>query len=384
MIQDTTIVWAVIAAIIAISFYLQRFKVTKIIGPSIICILFGIFLGNTGVMPHMHPVYINVITYAVPISLAMFMLNMNLKDIFSLSRQPLTAVLLALVSVCSVAFAASFLFHGSIPELYKYTGMFIGTYTGGSANLTAVGTALGASPSQFASANGADYITGMPVLILFFVLPGLILRSSIGKKIFPYSLTEEELHSKEDGELFGDKTWSVTDLALLFGISLVITVISNYFSTLVPKDLSGVVRILSITTMSVILGQFSGIQKIKGNTEVGIYVSSFFLVVIGFLVDIQKFITSVPLIAVYCAIVILGSAIIYIFLCRVFKIKYQYAIVAFVSMIADGSTAAIISASNKWKPLIQISILLGAIGGIVGNYAGIGLALVVKHLTIGG
>ncbi|MGB6128183.1 MAG: DUF819 family protein [Psychrilyobacter sp.] len=384
MVKDTTLVWAVIAMVIAISFYLQKFKALKLVGPSIICILFGIILGNTGIMPHMHPVYITIMTYTIPISLSMFMLNMNIKEIFSLSKEPLLAVLLALISVCGVAFIASFLFHGKIPELYKFTGMFIGTYTGGSANLTAVGIALGATASQFATANGADYITGMPVLISFFILPGIILRSDLGRKIFPYSLTKEELHSEEDGELFGDKQWSVTDLAMLFGIALLLTVLSNYISTFFPKQLTAAIKIITITTLSIILGQFKGVQKIKGNTEVGIYVSAFFLVVIGFLVDIPQFISSVPFIAVYCATIILGATTIYIILCRIFKIKYQYAIIAFVAMIADGSSAAIISASNKWKSLVQVAILLGTIGGVAGNYLGIGLALLVQKLTTGG
>jgi len=384
MVKSTELVWAIIAIIIAISFFLQRYKAFKVIGPSVLCVFTGIFLGNVGVMPHMHEVYGTIITYAVPLSLAMFMLNIDLKEITKLSKEPLTAIALAVISVCTVAFGASFLFHKSIPNLYRYTGMFIGTYTGGSNNLSAVGIGLGATPSEFATANAADYIAGMPVLIFFFLLPSIILKSKLARKILPYSLTEEELHSEESGELFGDKNWSVTDLSMLFGIALVLMSFSQYVASFAPKDAESITKILTITTVSLLLGQFKNIQNIKGNTEVGIYISSFFLVVIGFLVDIKQFLSSVPLIAVYCAIILGGSTIIYVILCRFFKIKREYMIVAFVAAITDGSTAAIIAATNKWKSLIQLSIILGTIGGLVGNYAGIAIASVVKQLTIGG
>ena len=381
MIDDTTLVWAVIASIIAIAFGLQKYKGFKIIGPSIICIILGALLANTGVMPHMHPVYINIFTYAIPLSLSMFMLNMDIKKVLGLSKQPLLAVGFALISVTTVAFLASFLFYDSIPNLYRYTGMFTATYLGGSANLAAVGTALNATASEFATANGADYITGMPVLVLFFLLPSIIVRSALAKKIFPYSLSEKDLHSEDDTELFGDKSWSVTDLAMLFGIALMVTWFSTYLSAFLNEEMKNVGKIILITSLSVVLGQFKSIKKIKGSTEVGIYVSSFFLVVIGFLLDINQFLNSVPVIAIYCSITLIGSATIYVSLCRAFKIPYQYAVVAFVSMIADGTTAAIIAATNNWKSLVQVGIMLGVAGGIAGNYLGIALALLVKHLT---
>lgn len=381
MISDLTLVWAVIATVIAIAFYVQKFKGFKVVGPSVICIILGATLANTGVMPHMHPVYITIITYAIPLSLSMFMLNMDVKKVLKLSKQPLLAVGFALFSVTTVAFLASFLFYDSIPNLYRYTGMFTATYLGGSANLAAVGTALNATASEFATANGADYLTGMPVLILFFLLPSMIARSSFAKKIFPYSLSEKELHSEDDTALFGDKSWSVTDLAMLFGIALMVTWFATYLSSFLDDEMKNVGKIILITSLSVVLGQFKSVKKIKGTTEVGIYISSFFLVVIGFLLDINQFLTSVPIIAVYCAITLLGSATIYITLCRTFKIPYQYALVAFVAMIADGTSAAIIAATNNWKSLVQVAIMLGVAGGIAGNYAGIALALFVKHLT---
>jgi len=384
LVKSTELIWAVIAVVIAISFFLQKFKGFKLIGPSILCILAGMILGNTGILPHMDGVYVTIITYAIPLSLSMFMLNLDLKEISKLSKEPLIAISLAVFTVSIVAFSASFLFHESIPNLYRYTGMFIGTYTGGSANLSAVGVALNATTSEFATANAADYITGMPVLVLFFLLPSLVLKSKIAHKILPYSLTAEELHSEEDGEIFGPKHWSVTDLSMLFAIALVLMSFSGWVASFASAEMSSAVKILTITTVSVILGQFKSIQKIKGNTEVGIYVSAFFLVVIGLTVDLRLFFTSVPLIALFCAITIFGSATIYVILCRFAKIKREYVIIAFVSAIADGSTAAIISASNKWKPLVQISILLGTIGGLVGNYAGIAIATLVKQLTIGG
>ena len=63
------------------------------------------------------------------------------------------------------------LFANKIDEGWKVAGMFVGTYTGGSSNLTAIAVGLDASKNTIASANAADYVVGIPTLILMFATP---------------------------------------------------------------------------------------------------------------------------------------------------------------------------------------------------------------------
>ncbi|GGB31872.1 hypothetical protein GCM10011409_06550 [Lentibacillus populi] len=60
---------------------------------------------------------------------------------------------------------------------------FIGTYTGGSANLTAIGYELNAAPTTFAAANAADYVIGAPTLIIMFAFPAIAARSKWFQKV---------------------------------------------------------------------------------------------------------------------------------------------------------------------------------------------------------
>lgn len=371
-------VLAVMASVVAVSFLLLRVKFFKSFGPAIICIIIGIILANFNIMPHWHDVYGAFFQYAIPISLTMFLLNVNLKEWVKLSKQPLLAMLFAVISVCIVTLITGLYFAARIPEGWKVAGMFIGTYTGGSANLTAIGTGLNASAATFASANAADYLIGMPALVLFFAVPGILARSKWFKKVWPYSMTAEELATDDDTELFSKKEWSVTDIALLFAIGFIVaeaaTVISQGFSDLT----SGAVRILLITTFALILAQFKPVREIKGNMDVGYFVALFFLVIIGFLVDIKEFMNSAPLIAVFCFFVIAGSLVLHVALCRLFKIKYQYVLISIVAAVADGASAALVAGTGKWKSIISVAIVLGAIGSALGNYVGIGVAYLLR------
>ncbi|HBG8361340.1 TPA: DUF819 family protein, partial [Clostridioides difficile] len=45
---------------------------------------------------------------------------------------------------------------------------------------------------------------------------------------------------------------------------------------------------------------------------------------------------------------------------------------------ADGPTSALVAASAKWNSLVSVAVVMGVIGGVLGNYAGISVAYAIK------
>ena len=91
-----------------------------------------------------------------------------------MSKQPLISIVSAVFCVSIVAVVFGAIFGNIVEEGWKVAGMFVGTYTGGSANLTAIASGLDASASTIAAANAADYVIGMPTLVLMFAMPALL------------------------------------------------------------------------------------------------------------------------------------------------------------------------------------------------------------------
>ncbi|MCY9855142.1 DUF819 family protein [Vibrio mediterranei] len=379
MIQSTSYLCTTMFIIVGAIFYAQRFSVARTLGPALLSIISGIVLSNSGILPQWHDVYGVVISSVLPLSLALFMLSINLADIKRLSGKPLLAMTISIGTVSVMGSIGALVFHDKIPEIYKFTGMFIGTYTGGSANLAAVGVAVNASPEQLAQANGADYIVGMPVLILFYLIPRLIIQSSHFSTWYPYQLKLNHPDHKKES-LFKKIEWSISDIAILMALAFSLVTLSDWIAQFVSKDLQKTVMILTLTTLALILGQFQVIKKLKGSVDLGIYLYAFFLLVIGSLVDIQKFFSGIPSVAAYCGWVIFGSLIVYIIICRLIKIPLEYLVIAYVASIADGTTSAVVAASNQWRSLISLAILLGMIGATIGSYIGIAIAWQVYNL----
>ncbi|HBF2861678.1 TPA: DUF819 family protein [Clostridioides difficile] len=369
---------AVMTSMIALGFYLQRYKAIKSLGPALTIIIMGIILSNLKVVPVSTELYGTISTYAIPVSMTIMLMSVDLKEMTKLSREPLIAIFVAVLTVSIMAFLFGLVFAEKISEGWKVAGMFVGTYTGGSANLTAIGTGLNVSRQTLAAANAADYVIGVPTLIFMFALPAILKNSKKFKKLWPYHVEESELEDCQNEEFMESKEWSIKDIAWMLAIGFVVTEVSTILAGYFNSSFSSAARILLVTTISIIIAQLKPIKKLKGNLDLGLFVALFFLCTIGFSVDIKEFLGSTFTITLYCFSIIFASFVFHLGITRLLKIKYQYVILSIVGAIADGPTSALVAASAKWNSLVSVAVVMGVIGGVLGNYAGISVAYAIK------
>ncbi|EQK89497.1 DUF819 family protein [Clostridioides difficile] len=369
---------AVMTSMIALGFYLQRYKAIKSLGPALTIIIMGIILSNLKVVPVSTELYGTISTYAIPVSVTIMLMSVDLKEMTKLSREPLIAIFVAVLTVSIMAFLFGLVFAEKISEGWKVAGMFVGTYTGGSANLTAIGTGLNVSRQTLAAANAADYVIGVPTLIFMFALPAILKNSKKFKKLWPYHVEESELEDCQNEEFMESKEWSIKDIAWMLAIGFVVTEVSTILAGYFNSSFSSAARILLVTTISIIIAQLKPVKKLKGNLDLGLFVALFFLCTIGFSVDIKEFLGSTFTITLYCFSIIFASFVFHLGITRLLKIKYQYVILSIVGAIADGPTSALVAASAKWNSLVSVAVVMGVIGGVLGNYAGISVAYAIK------
>ncbi|HBH0242268.1 TPA: DUF819 family protein [Clostridioides difficile] len=369
---------AVMTSMIALGFYLQRYKAIKSLGPALTIIIMGIILSNLKVVPVSTELYGTISTYAIPISMTIMLMSVDLKEMTKLSREPLIAIFVAVLTVSIMAFLFGLVFAEKISEGWKVAGMFVGTYTGGSANLTDIGTGLNVSRQTLAAANAADYVIGVPTLIFMFALPAILKNSKKFKKLWPYHVEESELEDCQNEEFMESKEWSIKDIAWMLAIGFVVTEVSTILAGYFNSSFSSAARILLVTTISIIIAQLKPVKKLKGNLDLGLFVALFFLCTIGFSVDIKEFLGSTFTITLYCFSIIFASFVFHLGITRLLKIKYQYVILSIVGAIADGPTSALVAASAKWNSLVSVAVVMGVIGGVLGNYAGISVAYAIK------
>ena len=382
--QTSDSMLAVILCMVAGAFWAQRFKPLKLIGPALLVIITGIILVNLNIVTGSCELYGVIQTYCIPLSTSLYLLNVDFKKIVKMSKQPLMSIGSAVFCVCLVTIIFGSVFAGQIEEGWKVAGMFVGTYTGGSSNLTAIATGLNASGSTIAAANAADYVVGMPTMVLMFAAPALMKNSKKFQKFWPYSFTQEELEG--DGshqELMGTEEWSIKDIAILMAISTTVVAVSTKLSTFMSADFSSAGRILLISTLSILVAQIPAVRRVKGAMNLGLFFGMMFLAVVGISVNIKGFLGSAFTITLFCFCVIAGSLILHLAVTRLLKIRYEYVLLGIVGAIADGTTSALVASGAKWKSLISIGMLMGIIGAVCGNYVGIAVAYIIRSIVGG-
>lgn len=376
----------IIFGMVALSLYLQKYKGFKSLGPVLTIVVFGILLSNLRIVPTTHEVYNTFSTYCVPLSVSICLMSMNLTELKKLSRQPLIALISAIASVCFAAFILGLFFAPRIDEGWKVAGMFVGTYTGGTPNLTAIATGLDATRATIASANAADYVVSTPLMVFLFAAPALLAKSKLFKKLWPYHFTPDELKGSGDQrELMADKEWSIRDIAWLLALGFtVVWLCTTASGFLFSEGFRKAGRLLLITTASIGLAQVPAVQKLRGNLDLGLFISLTFLSTIGFSVNLKEFFGTTFYITIYCFLVLLLCIAIHLIVSRLFKVKYEYVLLSMVGCIVDGPTASLVAAGSNWKSLINVGLLMGVLAGASGNYVGIMVAYAVKnilHLT---
>lgn len=379
--QSTDAMLTVILMMVAFSLWVQKFKVFKYVGPALTVIILGMILVNLHIVPGAQDVYGVVITYCVPMSISIYLLNVNLKELAKLSGKALVALLSAVFSVCLVATLFGVVFGGKMFEGWKIAGMFVGTYTGGSGNLTAIAVGLDAANDTIAAANAADYVIGMPTLFLMFAAPALFQNVKFLKKVWPYELEEKDRVGEGDHPvLMGDEKWSIKDIAWLLAISVLIVTVATKLSAFLPSDFASAGRVLLISTFSIIAAQIPFVGRLRGNINLGLFFGLMYLAIIGFSVDLASFFGSTMIITVFCFCVIIGSILLHLLISRLCKVPYEYVILGITGAIADGTTASLVASSAKWNRLISVGLLMGVVGGVCGNYLGILVAYVIRAI----
>ena len=134
-----------------------------------------------------------------------------------------------------------------------------------------------------------------------------------------------------------------------------------------------------ITTISVLVATLmpSQVEELHGSQEIGTFFIYLFLFVIGVPANIWTVITKAPLFLVLCFIMVAFNMLFCFIGAKACKGSLEEAILASNANIGGGTTAAGMGISLGWSELIGPAILVGTLGNVIGNYAGLMLYMII-------
>ncbi len=387
MIRDPLTVAAIIAAVTALAFWLdRRFAPASKVGASLLVIVFGALLSNTGLVPHDSPVYHAIEGPITSLAIVYLLLGVVLADLREVGPEMVGLFLVASAGTALGAVAGALLLSGGLgPVTWKLAGTFTGTYTGGSLNFAAVGRGLGLAPATFAAASAADNVT--TALWMGVTLAAPVWLSGLRWAAAPASAGHAPARAAQPAAdppadahpFWGRAEISLLDLVLLAALGLAVLVAARALGRL----FAFLPEILWLTTIALVLAQVPAVRRLRGAQQLGNLGLHLFFAVIGIRSLIGAMVSVGPLVFYYTLLVV-GIHGIFLFLVgRLLRGSLPMLAVVSQAAIGGPSTAMAVAIARGWPNLVLPGIAVGLLGYAIGNYAGFGIAYLARGL-IGG
>jgi len=365
----------------------DKFTFLKTVGPVFLCYVAG-FLLSTPLKYAGANISLasDISSVLVLIGMPLILFSADLPALKKLAKPMIISFTMNTVAVLIIATGSYIIFKNMLPNAHNISGMLVGTYTGGTPNMIAIGHGLNAGPERIMLLQTADMIGGG---IYFFMLLSIMPRAL--KKVLPEyqpvgSYDPEE--AKYYAETFSGGKQSVKPFKAfmsrvgLVSVSIVCVLISMGICLLLPSQYgnTGLAKLgeytalimLLVTTFGILLSFVKKIRFAPGSYSSGQYFLLMFSVGMGLCFDISAVSNSLILLGMLLLIQF-GTVLLHIIMAKIWKIDYHTMIIT--STAGVFGPAFIIPVANALHndEIILPGILCGILGYAIGNYLGIGV-----------
>jgi len=362
----------------------KRVPVLGMLGPVFLCYAGGFLLSL--VLPDT-TIAMDISEILIPIAIPLILFSADLTSVKRLAKPMLRSFLLVCVAVVVVAGTGYFLFRSLIPETYKYAGMIVGLYTGGTPNLMAIGAALSVNDSHIVLANASDVVVGgVYFLLLISIMPKLarkflkpfdpgVQTAAPEDAAFTERLEKNFVPAKEPFSLrsllrrIPIVLLAVLSLGIAAGLSLLIT-----------GELNVVIIMLVVTSCGVGFSFIKRVRNAPGSYTAGQYLILVFSFGIGLSFRFSAIKTESLLFLAMFATAQFGAILLHLILAKIFKIDADIALITSTAGIYGPAFIAPAADALKNREVVLPGLICGILGYAIGNYLGIGIALLLKAL----
>ncbi len=372
MATEPVLLLAILCLSVVASEYLARHTFLRHLGTALVVIVFVAVLANLGLIPSASRgsvVYTGVFRYLAPLSIFYLLLDVNLASIRRAGAPMLLLFVLGSAGTALGVFAGMYVIDGAahFGALYPaISGMFTGTYTGGSVNYNAIAIHYDFMEEGvlYAGMTAVDNIITALWMIVTLAVPlafrrGRKVRGKLGVEVKDVERETESV--------------SVLSLGILLGIGLLALAASDYLTEWFAAAGLAVPSILVLTTLALLLAQVPALHRLAGGQVIGLFFVYLFLAVIGAFCELAALGEIGDLawrLLVLVTIIVLVHGTLVFGVAYLTKMDMDVAAIASQANIGGSSSALALAKGLDRMDLYLPGILVGALGNGLGTYLG--------------
>ena len=376
--------WAVCITIAALAFYLeQKVKWCGKLGSAPIAIFGTLIVANIGIIPNASPVFTAINSYLLPLAIPLLLFKANVVRIVKDSGRMVFMFLAAALGVVISGLIVGFIFRGSDPvNAAAVTSMNTAGNIGGTVNLVAMGETFKVDPGVLS----AVVVVCNALVVCFFAAQNFIAGSKKIREIYPHPhIDAVESGAEGSGTSAAAAYWKAKPISLLglsksvatafviFAISSAITgKVNASDASFIVKQMFGSIYLMLTLVTTVLATIFPKyFESLEGADELGTFAICMFFVGLGGASDLSNVFSCGALVFVNYFMNIIFSIGVPMVIGKFAKWNVEEILIASNSAFGGPTTAPAYAINKGWSSLVVPSILLGIMGYIVGNYAGV-------------
>jgi uncharacterized membrane protein len=298
-------------------------------------------------------------TNLLPAMLFLMLLRVDFRHFFRLGKSLLISYLLAVFSIAFGFVIVAFVFKFDTDSAAAF-GVLAGSWMGGTANMIAVGSALGVSQEAFGYALIVDSVNyTLWVMLLLFLVPFAQLFNKFTK-------------SDENMAYLGEIGCACSMGAPRYWLLIALALVASMASQIIAQN----IEILNKTTTIVllastlgVLGSFTKLKELNGSSEVASTMLYILIALIGSKAVFDKFsdvgvyvLAGFSILVIHAVIMVIGA--------KIFKLDLFSIAVASLSNIGGVASAPILAATYN-KSLVSVGVLMAIMGYLIGTFGGL-------------
>jgi len=362
-----------------------RYSIINKIGIVVICYAGGLVLGNVNIIPEsLAGIQEYLMGGTILLGIPLVLFSENVVKWIKLAKYTFISLLLGVASVVMLVILGFFIFREAIPDIANISGMMIGVYTGGTANLMAIATALGVESELVVLTNTVEVVIG--ALILLFLITGA--KPLFGLFMKPYHSTGDlNHHDVEVGDyesydgFFQRK--GVPDILRAFGIAVLIAGLGFGARMLFEGNAGDTAMVLTVTTLGILTSLVPRVNRINKSFQLGMFFIYMFCVIIASTADIaalfqEENVRMLINLFLFISLVIVGSLVIHSILSWIFGISVDDYIITSTALANSPPFVPVVAAALRNKEVVVPGVIIGVIGYAIGNYPGVAIAYLLR------
>jgi len=336
----------------------SRNRFAAFVGSAVMCYGAGILIGSFIEAPALVR---QIAEGLIPLAVPMLLFPCNVRAWLRGSRRGIMAFLFACLSVFISVLVFGRVF-SNLEHVELYASMLVGTYTGGTPNLMAIGVALAAPDDVFLVINAADLAIG-GIYLLFLLGSGRWFFSHIledaAERLPDEAIVDHAQHSN----------WTESAKSLLLSVAISGASVGSVM--LFWGELKVAWIFVILTTLALLASTNQTVRSWQGGRDLGDYLILVFCVLIGTMTTIDVLMAAIGPVMGFTACVLFFAVFLHALLCRWMNVDVDTFIISSGAALFGPAFIPVIATRVKRGDAMITGMTSALLGYAVGNYLGL-------------